>query len=296
MKVDVVTWVKDGAWVLPRTLKRLDDVLQSECVHRKIMVDDQSNDNTREIGKEFNWEVYSNPSSGISAGANFALRQVDCPYFMSIEQDLLLSENWWDKISSKFDDPEVAVASGVRFADGPEHLRKLQQYPILRYANKNIKVTNVDGFRTGKTLDNTLYRTKTMKALGFPCLSSSTGVDTVLSYKVLGAGLEWCVDYSVRSVHLRSGVKRELNHQQWYGYGFNEIRSKINAETGLQMNETSTGFFSKLATAPIRGLQVAMKMRDARIAYLYPMMRFSCCLGFLKGRHISNEFGNCRLA
>lgn len=297
MKIDIVTWVKDGAWVLPRTLKRLEKVLPSECVHRKIMIDDNSNDDTRKIGKEFNWDVFSNPNSGISAAANFALSKVDCPHFMSLEQDLFLSENWWDKISAKFDDSKVVVASGVRFADSPQHLRKLQLYPILRYSNTNSEGTKVDAFRTGKTLDNTLYHTKTMNELGgFPYLSSSTGVDTVLSYKILSAGLKWKVDYSVRSIHLRSGIKRELNHQRWYGYGFNEIKSRIKTETGLQLNETSTGFFSKLVTSPIRGLQVALKMREPRITYLYPMMRFSCCLGFLNGRYLSNESNTCRLA
>ena len=77
MKFDVVSWVKDGGWCLPKTLKRLDDVLPTEFVHRKIMVDDGSVDNTVEIGKDFGWEVYSNSGSGISAGANYALSKVD---------------------------------------------------------------------------------------------------------------------------------------------------------------------------------------------------------------------------
>lgn len=50
---DVVSWVKDGAWVLPTTLKKLEEALPSEFVHRKIAVDDHSNDDTVKILKDF---------------------------------------------------------------------------------------------------------------------------------------------------------------------------------------------------------------------------------------------------
>jgi len=45
------------------------------------MIDDHSKDETKAIGKEFNWEVYSNPSSGISSEANYVLNKVDCLLF-----------------------------------------------------------------------------------------------------------------------------------------------------------------------------------------------------------------------
>lgn len=80
-KFDIITWVKEGSWVLPTTLKRLEKVLPNEKVHRKIMIDDHSKDETKAIGKEFNWEVYSNPSSGISSAANYVLNKVDCLLF-----------------------------------------------------------------------------------------------------------------------------------------------------------------------------------------------------------------------
>ena len=61
---------------MPTTLKNLEEILPSEFVPRKIMIDDGSTDETRAIAKDFNWEVYSNPESGISSGANYALNHV----------------------------------------------------------------------------------------------------------------------------------------------------------------------------------------------------------------------------
>ena len=49
-------------------------------------------------------------------------------FFISFEQDLLLARDWWDKIPSLLDNSKVAAASGMRFADKPEGVRKLQQY------------------------------------------------------------------------------------------------------------------------------------------------------------------------
>ena len=126
-KFDLITWVKDGAWVLPTTLKRLEDVLPTELVHRKIMVDDGSKDETRNIGKDFNWEVYSNPGSGISSGANYALSKVDCPFFMSFEQDLFLSRDWCAKIFRLMENDKVAVASGIRFSNCPKAVHDLEK-------------------------------------------------------------------------------------------------------------------------------------------------------------------------
>ena len=80
-KFDIITWVKEEEGVLPTTLKRLEKVLPNEKVHHKIMIDDHSKDETKAIGKEFNREVYSNPSSGISSAANYALNKVDCLLF-----------------------------------------------------------------------------------------------------------------------------------------------------------------------------------------------------------------------
>jgi hypothetical protein len=46
---DIITWVKEVAWVLPTTLKRLEKVLLNEKIHRKIMIDDHSKDETKAI-------------------------------------------------------------------------------------------------------------------------------------------------------------------------------------------------------------------------------------------------------
>jgi glycosyltransferase involved in cell wall biosynthesis len=83
MKFDLVMWTKNGEKLLSSVLDRIDSIIPYECVNQKILVDDHSNDRTVEIARDFNWTVYENPSTGISAGANEALRRVKSPLFIS---------------------------------------------------------------------------------------------------------------------------------------------------------------------------------------------------------------------
>ena len=104
MQIDVCMWTKNGEKWLTPVLRRIDEVIPSENINQKILVDDHSVDRTVEIAKDFNWKVYENPSTGISAGANEALRHVKTDIFASFEQDLFLAENWFDLVNRCFDD------------------------------------------------------------------------------------------------------------------------------------------------------------------------------------------------
>lgn len=75
----------------------------------------------------------------------------------------------------------------------------------------------MSAFTLGKALDNTIYKTEIIKRLGgFPKMRVNAGVETILAYMVTEAGYYWVVDYNTQSTHLRSGLRQELNHQEWY--------------------------------------------------------------------------------
>src|SRR4030042_3073482 len=106
-------WSKNGEEYLPRVLTRIDKVIPTESIHKRIFVDDYSMDNTIRIAKDFNWHVYLNPKGGISSGANEALKYVESDCFISVEQDVILSEDWWLKVPAMLKG-NVVIASGVR--------------------------------------------------------------------------------------------------------------------------------------------------------------------------------------
>ncbi|MCW4008819.1 MAG: glycosyltransferase [Candidatus Bathyarchaeota archaeon] len=287
MRVDVVSWTKNGAKYLPAVLKRLEEALPSEDVHRKILVDDHSVDNTREIAKDFGWEIYLNPSTGISAGANYALSKVDCKYFISIEQDLLLAKDWWLKIPQYLSNPKTAAASGMRFASQPAGVTKLQRYVAKKYRGEStlspwLRSREMGAFTLGKTLDNTIYRTSVIRAVGgFPKMQVNAGVDTILAYMLHDAGYDWRVDYTVQSIHLRAGLKHELQHQYLYGTQLKEIWRKIRENSTAEPPINRFGVLSRLFMSPFTGIFVALKTREPTITYIHPLIKLYYIKGLL---------------
>jgi glycosyltransferase involved in cell wall biosynthesis len=287
-KVDLVMWTKNGAETLPFVLKRISKVIPSKAVNKRIIVDDQSTDNTREIAESFGWTVIFNEGKGISDGANTALKHVTSEYFISFEQDLLLAYDWWEKIPPYLENPKVAAASGMRFASKPEGIRKLQQYVAKKYRGEAqlapwLRTRQMAAFTLGKTLDNTIYKTKIIKGLnGFPKMRVNAGVEAVLAYKIGQAGYHWVVDYNVQSVHLRHGLKQELDHQYWYATQSYEIWEKIKTETNKPPPITKTGILFRFCISPFTGLFVTLKTREPSIIYIHPLIRFYYLKGLLE--------------
>ena len=89
-----------------------------------------------------------------------------------------------------FENPNVAVASGMRFADKPLGVKKMQEYVGKKYRGEAslaswLKSRDMSAFTLGKTLDNTIYKTKIIRELGgFPRLQVNAGVETTLAYKI----------------------------------------------------------------------------------------------------------------
>jgi len=279
-KVDLVMWTKNGAETLPFVLKRISEVIPDECVNNRILVDDNSTDRTCEIAKSFGWQIVFNKGSGISDGANIALEHVESECFVSFEQDLLLSYDWWRKVPAHLSNAQVAVASGIRLPSKPTDLRKLQEYTIERYQKRE---RGLDSFLYGKTLDNTIYKTRVIRQLGgFPKLSIPAGADNVLAQRLQQNTFQWKVDYTVRSIHLRKGLRDELEHYYWYGTCFN-ILVPLLSKKHVRIKP----LVLRLLFSPFRGLDIAFKKNAPQAVVIYPLLRLAILRGVLAGRKSS---------
>lgn len=287
-KTDLVMWTKNGAETLPSVLQRISEVIPEEPVGMKLIVDDQSTDNTRDIAESFGWTVKPNDGKGISDGANTALRHVKSDFFVSFEQDLLLAREWWNKIPRYLDNPEVSVASGMRFASKPKGVRRMQQYVAKKYRGEAelaswLRGREMAAFTLGKTLDNTVYRTEVVRAVGgFPSFCSSVGVDTILAYMLSEQGYSWRVDYDVCSVHLRKSLNQELRHQYWHAKQLNDVWMQIEKKTNARRPPvTKFDVIYRFAISPFTGVFMAYKTREPSIAYIHPLIRLYYLLGYL---------------
>ena len=287
-KVDLVMWTYNGAATLPAVLKRINEVIPNSCINKRIISDDNSTDDTRKIAESFGWTVFPNEGKGISDNANNALIHVDSEFFVSFEQDLLLAHDWWNKIPRVMEDSKVAAASGIRFADKPVGVCRLQFYVAKKYRGEAqlepwLRGREMAAFTLGKTLDNTIYRTKIVRKIGgFPELASSSGVDTILAYEIDREGYRWFVDYAVQSVHLRKNLVQELNHQYWYAKQLPEMWRKISETTDKKAPPvTKFGVVYRFAMSPFTGLFMAYKTHEPSVAYIHPLMRLYYLRGYL---------------
>jgi glycosyltransferase involved in cell wall biosynthesis len=250
-KVDLGMWTKNGAATLPAVLKRIEQVIPSRYVNNKIISDDQSTDNTVEICESFGWQVIKNDGKGISDGANNVLKHITTEKFVSFEQDLYLAKDWWDKVPPMLEKKEIGAASGMRFANKPPAVKKLQQYVAKKYRGEAylaswLRTRQMAAFTLGKTLDNTIYKTEAVRKIGgFPKIKVNAGVDTTLAYRMQEAGFYWIVDYNVQSIHIRQGLRQELKHQYWYGTQLDEIWGRIELETNKPPPITRSSIMSR---------------------------------------------------
>lgn len=264
-------WTKNGAKTLDLVLKRINKVIPKECVNYKYIIDDDSTDNTRNIAIENGWIVLFNKGKGISDGANTALIYVNTEYFCSFEQDVLLDENWWKQIPLAFKNPNVVVSSGFRLPNKPEYLVKLQEYTMQRYIEKSKKPL----FFYGRNLDNTMYKTSIIRAIGgFPYMKNSAGVDNILAKKIIEAGHAWSVNFNVISTHIRNGFIDELKHYYWYGTCYSELKKYL-GQTGDSLQQ----IFLRTLFSPLRAAIVAYKQKSPQILFAYPTIRATILLG-----------------
>lgn len=281
-KVDLMMWTKNGAKTLPLVLKRINEVIPGEFVNHRIIVDDHSTDDTREIAKSFGWQIVFNEGKGISDGANTALKNVETPTFISFEQDLFLAKNWWPNVPRCLNEPKVVIASGIRVQSQPLALKKLDEYVFNRCRREDISRSAMDDSPLifGKSLDNTIYQTDFMRRIGgFPKLSVPAGVEDVLAQITFQAGYAWKVNYNVVSIHLRKGLRQVLNQCYWYGTCREELEYILTGGNLKLKPQILRFFFS-----PIRGLHIALKKNAPQVVYIYPLVRLNYLRGIFDGR------------
>ncbi len=266
MKVDLTMWAKDGAEFLPSVLKRVDEVIPRESVNKKIFVDDHSTDNSVEIAERHGWKVYENKHGGVNEGANIALSHVTTPFFVSVEQDILLNREWWEKIPPYMKDPKVAIAQGIRLPTN-NTLRSIEKYTYKRLLNMD---NNIDKYVYEKVLsiDNNIYRTDLIRKFGGfhpspkdfrPCLPSRMGKKNDAKYK-------WIIDKNVISGHIRDSVWEHGLHMYKMHYKFVK---KAAVEELLGTRPLKIFLFS-----PLRAFHIALKEQCPSAVFAYPFLRF----------------------
>lgn len=253
-RIDACIWTKNSATLLPKTLRRFNEVLPEKVIEQKIMIDDHSQDATVSIGKEFGWSVYPNPSNGIASAANEALRRVKSEFFMSIEHDILLASNWWPRIFEHMKNKNVGVAQGTR----------MLTQPTLRA---------IYGHHVEHSIDNNIYRTKIVRDVGGFPYTCRVCTDTWLKRKIEAAGYKWEIDDTVVSEHVRSSIRQEADH-----------RENLHRICTCKSRYYPLKYLARITlTSPVTGLKIAIRSNKPKAVFVYPYIRLKILNGWMNG-------------
>lgn len=253
---DLVMWTYNSAGTLPSCLRSLRAAIPEEKICHKIIVDGGSQDSTARIAKEFGWDFHVSNKRGIPYQANLALEKVDTELYASFEHDIVLAKDWLPRMEKLMDDPDVAVAQGMRITKGSKPLEAIDKWMF-------------DRDRIAKwyySIDNNLYKTDAVKAVGGYPFDCRYSVDGLLRNEVFKHGWKWVVDNSCWSYHLRGSYGSHLRHLVRV-FSESNVFWEVATESDRQRVITLFG-------APIRGAQIAAETATPSVFLAYPLMRY----------------------
>lgn len=107
MKVDVTIATKNSA----STIERCIECIKLHIPYNRIIVIDDSEDQTAEIAERLGCEVYHVPALlGVKRFKQAELAETE--WVASIDSDVFVYPNWWSEISSYLKQPDVGAISG----------------------------------------------------------------------------------------------------------------------------------------------------------------------------------------
>ena len=142
---------------------------QTVAVHRVIVIDDGSTDDTGERAAAAGAEVMRPPrNTGSKAGAqNFALDEVDSEYVMAIDADTTLAPDAIEKLLVAFEDTDVAAACGFVI---PRHVNTIwERGRFIEYMMAFTFYKPIQDYYSKPLISSgcfSAYRTKLLKEIG----------------------------------------------------------------------------------------------------------------------------------
>lgn len=266
MHIDVAMWVKNGARFLPSVLRRIDEAIPPEIIGQKIMIDDHSTDESKEIAREFNWNVFQNSVGGIGNGANLALSKVKTDIFASFEQDILLTKDWYERVFPLIERPRVAVAQGWRLSTNQALLDLEIGVPIVKFPIYSI--------------DNNLYKANVVRSVGgFPTRVNYC-VDGVLRSLLIRSGWEWVTDASLISSHLKPMTLMHYAlaaEKKGHDYAIASEVFLDDERRKMRLPYLMYAFFR----SPIVGVGISFLKKNPLLAWYFPLEKLLKLKGYL---------------
>lgn len=250
-KIDVVVCAKNRA----RNLKRiLPQILDKIPVNRLIVVYASSSDDTEKIARKYTQEVYWDGDNGLGAARNLGMTLSETEIVAAIDTDVILPDNWFERLIRHFSDPKVSAATGACiFGYGCKPIQKMYEY---HYLKKRPRPDTYFG------CSNVLLRKKAVLEVGNFRKELRASEDFDIHRRLLKRGYKWVHDTSVVTKHPMT-MKEYIEHLRWWSesYIYASEFSVFNLFKDVLLISFSSGIkLALLAHPPLLVYYPAMKL------------------------------------
>jgi glycosyltransferase involved in cell wall biosynthesis len=204
--VDVVILTKNSERLLK---KCIDSVYRNVPVDRLIVVDGYSTDNTMRIVKQFQRRygnvIFVQDKGTRSSARQIAMSKVKSDWFMFVDSDVILSENWFSKAEKLIKD-DIGAIWGI------EIWSVLRKTKILKlFERVTLKIFE----KRGGTHD-LLVRRKAIEDIQAP-YQLHTYEDAYIKAWICGKGYKVIGVYQPYCIHFRSNTVWTIKHLSFMG-------------------------------------------------------------------------------
>jgi glycosyltransferase involved in cell wall biosynthesis len=204
MEVDVVIATKNQAQSLEKLLKQ---VVHQIPFRNLIIVYGSSRDNTKSIAEKYTDKVFWDEDKGLGAARALGIEKATSEIVVMIDSDVILTNEWYNKLINHFKDPKVAAVNGTCiYGYGCKPLESLWEH-IRKKATVNVGC------------HNTMFRRKAVLQVGnFNKTIKGAGEDYELYHRLLAAGYKWLWVREATVYHPMS-MFEFLEHVRWWTQG-----------------------------------------------------------------------------
>lgn len=110
MNLQIAIVTRNRPEILEDTLKRIEKL---GLIEQVLVVDGSDGGRTKEKCDKYDLEYLGQASSGMTSARNEALEQTDKPYIVYIDDDVRISESWYDGLESELSQDDTVGATGT---------------------------------------------------------------------------------------------------------------------------------------------------------------------------------------
>jgi GT2 family glycosyltransferase len=236
--VSIIIPAKNEEKALPKCLNSINKYICKLTNAEIIIVDNGSSDRTVEVSQNFSAKIFVRPNDNLSKLRNFGAEKALGEYFLFIDADVEIKENFLQNSMRHFQNSKVGIVTGLILI--PEKATWVEKTWYM----KRVKTEKIKEVQWSSSMNMIITRRVFFEVGGFS-ENFITCEDVDFSQKVIKAGYKILYDYDVQVVHFGEAktVKEFFKKERWRGYSSLTLAMKYISNYNRMLSFLQVPFF-----------------------------------------------------